>query len=203
VSVHEQPIQSLPELFPFRFVAQRRVMREHQPGNHHAHSAAFFAQEEEFLRACTKKAQVAINLAGKNRRRRGARFKINENPFGRRKRTRLCGLRRRRRRLDEDEFALLEALAAARSLFNTTGAHAIWFSDTRSAARKIFSPMRHIAAAERERESLFNILLIPSNNVMKIYISLLVCSESLIAACFIGLFMACLKLPSRTNIFQR
>jgi hypothetical protein len=37
---------------------------------------------------------------------------------------------------------------------------------------------------------------------MKIYISLLVCSESLIAACFIGLFMACLKLPSRTNIFQ-
>lgn len=36
---------------------------------------------------------------------------------------------------------------------------------------------------------------------MKIYISLLVCSESLIAACFIGLFMACLKLPSRTNIF--
>jgi hypothetical protein len=49
-----------------------------------------------------------------------------------------CGLWRR---LDEDEFALLEALAAARSLFNTTGAHAIWFSDTRQLdrARKIFA----------------------------------------------------------------
>jgi hypothetical protein len=81
----EQPIQSLAELFPFRFVAQRRVMREHQAENHHAHSAAaFFASRGGVFARAQKKAQVAINLAGKNRRRRGARFKINENPFGRR-----------------------------------------------------------------------------------------------------------------------
>lgn len=88
-------------------------MREHRAENHHA-QRHFFRKRRSFCGARAQKSAGGNKSSGK-KSAAAQDSKLMKIPLevGNTYIRRVCGLRRRR--LDEDEFALLEALAAARA----------------------------------------------------------------------------------------